>query len=216
MLCPVIQPKPTGTVRERLLRAADELFYREGVYTVGIDRILAHAGVAKASLYGTFGSKEELIRAYLEERASWLRERIESRVRQLADPRERILAAFDEFADRVATGGVYYGCPFIRSCAEGNVAPGAARSVAAAHRDWRRKLFTGLAQEAGFENAEIMGQQLSLVYDGAAVAVSMDEDPAAAIAARKVVQRLLAEDRALAVRTQSQRAPRGRPRRRPS
>src|SRR3979411_3391553 len=54
------------SVRDRLLAAADELFYEEGVHVVGIDRIVERAGVAKASLYSTFGSKEELVRAYLE------------------------------------------------------------------------------------------------------------------------------------------------------
>ena len=52
--------------RDRLLAAANDLFYREGVHTVGIDRVIEQAGVAKASLYNTFGSKDELIRAYLE------------------------------------------------------------------------------------------------------------------------------------------------------
>src|SRR4051812_30650251 len=56
-------------VRERLLAAADELFYKEGVHTVGIDRIIDRAGVAKASLYSAFGSKEELVVAYLNGRA---------------------------------------------------------------------------------------------------------------------------------------------------
>jgi AcrR family transcriptional regulator len=54
--------------RERLLDAANELFYAEGVQSVGIDRVIERAGVAKASLYSTFGSKEELVRAYLEAR----------------------------------------------------------------------------------------------------------------------------------------------------
>ena len=54
--------------RERLLEAAGELFYAEGVQSVGIDRVIERAGVAKASLYSTFGSKEELVRAYLDER----------------------------------------------------------------------------------------------------------------------------------------------------
>ena len=56
------------SARERLLAAANELFYAEGVQTVGIDRVIERAGVAKASLYNTFGSKENLVRAYLESR----------------------------------------------------------------------------------------------------------------------------------------------------
>ena len=54
--------------RERLLEAAGELFYAEGIQSVGIDRVIERAGVAKASLYSTFGSKEELVEAYLDER----------------------------------------------------------------------------------------------------------------------------------------------------
>ena len=79
-------------MRDRLLAAANELFYEEGIHTVGIDRVLEHAGVAKASLYGTFGSKEELVRAYLEQRAQARRERIPAGFPQYeyaryADPR---------------------------------------------------------------------------------------------------------------------------------
>lgn len=185
--------RPVGSVRERLLQAADELFYREGIYTVGIDRILEHAGVAKASLYGTFGSKDELICAYLEERARWLKERIEKRIAGVDSPRERILAVFDEFADRVAED-VYYGCPFIRACAERPLGPNPAREAASAFRSWRRGLFARLAQELGVRDADDMSKQLSLIYDGTAVAVSMDGDPAAALAARQIVERLLAKD----------------------
>jgi AcrR family transcriptional regulator len=54
--------------RERLLKAADELFYAEGINSVGIDRVIDRADVARASLYSTFGSKDELIRGYLEHR----------------------------------------------------------------------------------------------------------------------------------------------------
>ncbi|HEY4188196.1 MAG TPA: helix-turn-helix domain-containing protein, partial [Polyangia bacterium] len=54
-----------GSPRDRLLSAANELFYEEGVRAVGIDRVIERAGVAKASLYSTFGSKEELVRSYL-------------------------------------------------------------------------------------------------------------------------------------------------------
>ena len=54
--------KTKQSARDRLLAAANELFYAEGVQTVGIDRVIERAGVAKASLYNTFGSKENLVR----------------------------------------------------------------------------------------------------------------------------------------------------------
>ena len=64
------------SARERLLAAASELFYEDGVHTVGVDRIVERAGVAKATLYTLFGSKEGLVRAYLTERHDATRERM--------------------------------------------------------------------------------------------------------------------------------------------
>src|SRR6476646_6002058 len=92
---------PPGTsrarpsARERLLAAANELFYNEGMHTVGIDRVIEHAGVAKASLYNTFGSKDELVRAYLETRHASVTRRITHAVARYDTPRERLLAVFE-------------------------------------------------------------------------------------------------------------------------
>ena len=83
------------SARERLLAAANELFYNEGVHTVGIDRIIEQAGVAKASLYNTFGSKDELVRAYLEARRASVTQRIMRAVHRYDTPRERLLAVFE-------------------------------------------------------------------------------------------------------------------------
>ena len=83
------------SARERLLAAANELFYNEGVHTVGIDRIIEQAGVAKASLYNTFGSKDELVRAYLETRHASVTQRIMQAVDRYDTPRERLLAVFE-------------------------------------------------------------------------------------------------------------------------
>src|SRR6476469_5025524 len=89
------------SARERLLAAADELFYEQGIHTVGIDRIIERAGVAKASLYSTFGSKDELVRAYLEARDESRRARVQSVVDRQTDPKARLLAVFDSLAKAV-------------------------------------------------------------------------------------------------------------------
>src|SRR5260370_32734202 len=81
--------------RDRLLQAASELFYAEGVQSVGIDRVIEQAGVAKASLYSTFGSKEGLVCAYLNARHEETLARLRSAVAATEDPIERLLAAFD-------------------------------------------------------------------------------------------------------------------------
>ena len=73
----------TEEARERLLTAANELFYTEGVHTVGIDRIIERAGVAKATLYSAFGSKDELIQAYLARRYEAWKRRLPERLAQI-------------------------------------------------------------------------------------------------------------------------------------
>src|SRR5579872_2327563 len=83
------------SARERLLAAANELFYDEGVHTVGIDRVIERAGVTKASLYNTFGSKDELVRAYLEGRHARIAARITRYLERYSDPRDRLLGVFE-------------------------------------------------------------------------------------------------------------------------
>jgi AcrR family transcriptional regulator len=184
------------SARERLLAAANELFYNEGVHTVGIDRIIEHAGVAKASLYNTFGSKDELVRAYLESRQANVAERIMQAVERYDTPRERLLAVFEGQGDLFARPD-YHGCAFIRASAESH--PGdVAEQATEAYRRWVRALLTGLAAQAGVPEPEILARQLHLLYDGSGQAARMDHDPAAAAAARTAAAALL--DAALARR----------------
>src|SRR3984885_16355393 len=99
-----------GSARQRLLDAAEELFYEEGVHTVGIDRVIERAGVAKATLYSVFGSKDELIRAYLQRRGEAWHQHMTGEVeRRFLDPRHRLLGVFDVLADWYVTPG-FHGC----------------------------------------------------------------------------------------------------------
>jgi AcrR family transcriptional regulator len=162
------------SARERLLAAADELFYAEGVHVVGIDRIVERAGVAKASLYSIFGSKDELVRAYLERHFRRRRERIATILAKYDTPRERLLGVFTEVEELLA-GSQFRGCKFINAAVEAR--PGDASEVVAEdYRAWLRSLFTDLAEEAGAGDATRLGRQLALLYDGAAVAARMDMD----------------------------------------
>jgi len=182
------------TARERLLDAANELFYAEGVHTVGIDRIIERAGVAKASLYSTYGSKDELVRAYLSGRHARIQARIERHVAAHSDPRERVLAVFDAQAEQFAVPG-YRGCAFAAAAAESE--PGsAAVEETEAYRAWLLGLLTELAREAGASDAESLGRRLHMVYDGAALAVRMDHAPTAGDDVRAAAATLL--DAALA------------------
>ena len=105
------------SARERLLAASDELFYRDGVHSTGIDAVIAKAGVAKGSLYYIFGGKDELVAAYLRGRLRAWQQRIEERQAGVDDPDEKILAIFDAIADYVSLPG-FRGCPFVNAAAE--------------------------------------------------------------------------------------------------
>jgi AcrR family transcriptional regulator len=173
-----------------LLAAADELFYAEGVHVVGVDRIVERAGVTKASLYNTFGSKDELVRAYLEEHFRRRQSRIAQILAAHDTPKERLLGVFGE-VERLLGRSEFRGCRFISAAAEAR--PGDASEVVAdEYRGWLRSLFTDLAKAAGARDAKHVGRQLALIYDGAAVAARMDQDRrGAAIAVRSAVTALL-------------------------
>src|SRR6266571_2525045 len=103
--------------RERLLAAAEELFYQDGVQSVGIDRVIERAGVAKASLYGNFNGKDDLVRAYLDARFEARRVAIETKLALHEAPRDKMLAVFDAMTEPLAKPN-YRGCAFLRATAE--------------------------------------------------------------------------------------------------
>ena len=163
---------PPPSPRERLLKAADELFYAEGVNSVGIDRVIERADVARASLYSTFGSKDELIRAYLEHRMEISKSRLRAAVEAHDDPRERLLGVFGVQAALFARPD-YHGCAFNRATAEAQ--PGsAAYEVPRAYRRWLRGFLRDLAAAAGAPDPDTLASQIQLLYDGAMMAASLD------------------------------------------
>jgi AcrR family transcriptional regulator len=185
---------PTSTIdrlpaRERLLAAADELFYGEGVHTVGIDRVIERAGVAKATLYSSFGSKDGLIREYLLRRHLARKERILTRLATFDTPRERILGVFEVLGESFALPG-FHGCAFVNASAESP--PGSTvEEVSDQARAWIRSLFVELGEAAGAADPDALARQLQMLYDGAAVAARMDRDLDAAAGARATAVQLL-------------------------
>lgn len=177
------------SARERLLTAANELFYDEGVQTVGIDRVIARAGVAKASLYNTFGSKEALVEAYLLTRHRMTSERLTRGLERYDTPRERLLGVYAVQGELFGTPG-FRGCAFASATAECRP-DGPVQQAADGYRTWLRALLTTLATEAGAVDPAALAHQLHVLYDGAALSARMDRDPAAAHAARTAADALL-------------------------
>jgi AcrR family transcriptional regulator len=177
------------SARERLLAAADELFYENGINLVGIDRVIEHAGVAKASLYDCFGSKEELIRAYLKGRAETRQARVVERLAGLETPQEKILGIFDLLAE-IVNRTDYRGCAFQRASAEAGTSS-VIKGTCDEPRAWLRSQFTELARQANAADPELLGRQLVFLYDGASLAASVDGDRQAPQAAKVLAAQMI-------------------------
>jgi AcrR family transcriptional regulator len=172
--------------RQRILDAATELFYRDGINATGVERLAAESSVSKRTLYQHFPSKVAVVEEYLRG--------IESHVAQVrfqADdqtPRQRLLAVFD---GREAPGTPFRGCPFHNAAVEaaGNM-PGVADIVRASKlsfADW----LTEMAGQAGAAEPRQLGNQLAVLYEGAgALATSLD-DPAPWTRAKKAAEVLI-------------------------
>ena len=101
----------------RALEAAYTLFYREGIHAVGVDTIASEAGVTKTALYSNFGSKDQLVVAYLRERDRLWQQQIDRLNAQHNSPRDRALAVFDAYEDWLSQDG-FRGCAFLNATAE--------------------------------------------------------------------------------------------------
>jgi AcrR family transcriptional regulator len=180
----------TRSPRERLLDAASELFYAEGVQSVGINRVIEHAGVSKDSLYRTFGSKEELVAAYLNKRHEQTLARLRSAATATTDPVDRLLAVFDAQA-KMFRARDFRGCAFTAAAAE---APrdGQIDAAAESYRQDIHKLFSELADAAGAAHPAALASQLQLIYDGGGLAAKMDRNPGIAAPARAAASALIA------------------------
>ena len=178
----------TPAVRDRLLDAADRLFYREGVRAVGIDRVLAEADSAKSSLYSHFGCKDDLVAAYIERRIGEARESIDAFTATIP-PEHRALRMFDWVVDWVETPD-FRGCPIQNVVCEISDASHPARVVANAQREWLVARFTEWVKAAGMANPNRLAGALMVLFDGA-VAASLQDGPQRARDARWIARTLL-------------------------
>src|ERR1700730_2417463 len=177
--------------RERLLAASDELFYRDGVHSTGIDAVIEKAGVAKGSLYYIFGGKDELVAAYLRCRHEAWQQRVEAIQAGIEDPDAKILAIFDAIAEDVSRPD-FRGCPFNNAAAEAP-AGDAQRLAIKEYRDWLRGLFAELAARTRVADADGLTDALIVLYDGALATAEMGGTArATALTAKRIARLTLA------------------------
>lgn len=179
---------PDAPVRDRLLDAADRLFYKEGVRAVGIDRVLAEAGAAKASLYSNFGCKDELVAAYVVRRAEAARKTIEDYVAN-TPPAKRALRLFDFLVDWIRSDD-FRGCPMQLVVGELPDESHPARRMAADQHRWLMTRLVEWSSAAGAADPERTAGVLLVLFDGA-VAASLQDGPKRAREARWAAKRIL-------------------------
>lgn len=184
---PAARPSPA---RQRLLDTATDLFYREGIHSVGVDRIIEQAGVTRATMYKQFSGKEGLVLAYLRGEDEGLRSLFAQATDAARDPDVLLDLVVDGIAQDIR-GRHTRGCPFINAAAE-HPDDGPVRRLIAEHREWFRSTLEQLASAAGLTGPEQVAASLVLLRDAALVGGYLDGQervaPAFARTARAVIR----------------------------
>jgi AcrR family transcriptional regulator len=166
--------------RERLLESAYELFSRRGIRAVGIDEVIAHAGVAKATLYRHFPGKDDLVLAFLERREQrWTREWVEAEAKRRGEaPEEQLLAIFDLF-DEWFRRDDFEGCSFINVLLETADLDNRVGRATAGHLANIRSVVRTLAEEAGLRDPGEFAHSWHILMKGSIVAAGEGDAEAA-------------------------------------
>ena len=161
--------------RERLLRTASDLFYREGIHSVGVDRLVGAADVTRATFYRHFPGKEDLVDAYLQDEDAYIRGMFAG-VADLEDPRQKLELLIGGLAADIQTRHTR-GCPFINASAEYPDASSPVRTTVAEHRAWFRDTLERLLTDAGVPDPRERAGELVLLRDAAMVGGYLDGWP---------------------------------------
>jgi AcrR family transcriptional regulator len=175
--------------RDRILITATELFRKEGIAAVGVNRIINEADVAPMTLYRQFGSKDGLVAAALEHWGTqWLHFLADALDRRGDDPRARFDGLWDALEEWVAADG-FRGSFIANGATELRSEPGhPGHAVIAAHRQGLRQLLEDLAKAAWAYDTAVVAARLQVLVDGVIAAAAVDRDPAAARGARELAR----------------------------
>ncbi|WGS83968.1 TetR/AcrR family transcriptional regulator [Methylomonas sp. UP202] len=160
-------------LQERILQAASELFYSQGIKATGVEAIVKMAGTNKMTLYNYFPSKDDLVVAFLrkrdEEFRSWLVGRVNDKA---SEPKHKLLAIFDVIGEWLDIPE-FRGCAFINAAAEFPLEGNPVHQVSTEFYDNFRCYMSDLAKQCGITSADSLALQLSLLVEGAIVSEQM-------------------------------------------
>ncbi|HEY2050804.1 MAG TPA: TetR/AcrR family transcriptional regulator [Caulobacteraceae bacterium] len=182
-------------VRDKILETASELFYTRGVRAVGVDLVVEKAGVAKTSLYRHFGTKDDLIAAFLDREDQEFWTKWDQVAEQHAeDARAELDAHLQWIGERVGRAN-YRGCPQINVAAEFPEGDHPARKVAQAHKREMRRRLKVIAERLHAASPDQLAGQLSVLINGAFVSSQIFEPGEATALLRRAADALVAASR---------------------
>ena len=177
------------TILDHIIETAGTLFYKEGTKSIGVDRIISEAGVAKATMYRYFSGKDALIEACLQRRNDKVMAALRAYL-ETVQPKghTQVLAIFDFLYAKALTPD-FRGCAFMIAVAENEGSEGV-RRIARQHKEAVQSLFAGLLP-AEWPHASGTAAQLNLLYDGAMAQILIQRQPDAALIARSCAETLI-------------------------
>lgn len=175
--------------RERLLAAADQLFYRDGVASSVMDQLIEEAGVARGTLYGNFHTRDALVEAYLQGRHERTLVVLEHIAGGHSTLRHKVDAIFD-YLESLTGEEMFRGCAFVIAAAELPDDGGPAVRWAKVHKQAACETFRQIFRDHHLSNPDLMAGQMSILYDGALVTSYIRPDSNAVQMARTMAHQL--------------------------
>jgi AcrR family transcriptional regulator len=192
---PPLTQMPEAPAKLRILLTADELFYDEGIRSVGVDRLIATANVTKATFYKHYGSKDRVITAYVGYRHRQVAEEYARLAGETDSPAEALRAVRDSVLAAIAAPG-FRGCPFINAAAEFSDPQHPVRSAVREHREWYAAVLEQLTRALGHPLPGDAADELVLARDGAMSGGYAGDPVAASSALTRIFDRVIAEGHA--------------------
>jgi len=175
--------------KDHLVSVAHALFNEHGYHAVGIDKIVAKAGIAKTTLYRHFKSKDDLIVAVLRNVDAQTREAMRQFVN--ADKRQDSLLATFDYLLQWFEAADFYGCPFMGAAKEYCDAGSPVRREAEMHKRLTVAYFEELARREGYHSPTAVAKEINLLHEGATAVAQVKGDATSALDAKSIASRLI-------------------------
>lgn len=181
-------------VRDRIIRVASELFYKQGYNSTGINQIIAEADIAIGSLYNHFASKSDLLQAYLiKEEQDWF-EGLEKSIANISDPKEKISAIID-YRKMLQKSSKFSGCHFIKIVSETGDGNAAVSDFVRNHKEKQKEVISSIVKEYNdlyqLPDPGLATESIFLLIEGAVVASTITRNNDSFDQIKKMIQGLL-------------------------